>query len=931
MPKIQGLQKETQPLSGAVSSAQPIAALRESQNGPDQPLTRKQPFGAPLPEQGGDEGGADTRSAPIETPAPLREDERYNKERHGLEAMRKLIEQSEKDLKSAKDDTYDAAQAEADSKSLYDGLPEAHKAIADHLFADNQALISDELQKKNTDRAQQGLVDEVLNLTGVLNQVLTKEALAEDGHELIEAVNEESAAILLRTSLPEPVKGAVLETITQKRMQDIARTIDPLHFQELARQKGIDVRFAEGEADQLGAGQPGEETLGEEFGGLFGRDILDVVKERFHGEIKETIDGQLKGLSERARQTRIERLETLLETDPENETFLTSLQVAQENLAAQSKALGKDPFRFAAMEEVIELSPLLNEADLKAGFEKRGSDAKTIAQTYERPLRFFRPGEVTGFVSRLRELPWNEQLETMDVFAETLGETLGDEAGGVFAEINEGYPLFGAVAQLQTENPDRAAKILSGLSESRQKDNTQLTANIETAISAVLAPVAGGQPKELLESGQPKEHLGEPDAETQEKSRLTRGLNLDSAVANADAVSASEAQRNQPEAQQENMVDAPVVDGQPKAHLESEQPEGPLKMSSEAQKSQVDELLETLASLELEEGEGKISDISGEGLQGLSGLIQKNPTFKNLSEAQQEEISEQITELRGAGLSNEDVQEVLSAAETEFLKRSQVAGASAEGSRKSFNIKNIFETAQKDRGVDKRSPRVGRGGRVGLAIEIGREVLKELVPIPPAGDVREKEFEAPDGRTTKVRVDGPAGLAELTIDGADESHTKVILRGNAQRGFTLDGGTRFEDGERRELTRQELDEFLSANTKAMAEAGVTILPSEGNEDDATDEQNGDNAGAVGGAHGAPEEPQPDDKKTGKKARDSSKAEKHGGGDKELEKVQDQVDKLRESKKGATKKQRKAIQNKIDKILENAAKRRRGTLHTRTKQ
>ncbi len=70
-----------------------------------------------------------------------------------------------------------------------------------------------------------------------------------------------------------------------------------------------------------------------------------------------------------------------------------------------------------------------------------------------------------------------------------------------------------------------------------------------------------------------------------------------------------------------------------------------------------------------------------------------------------------------------------------------------------------------------------------------------------------------------------------------------------------------------------------------------------------------------------------DKKTGKRAQDSSKNEPHGDGGRALEKVQQQVEALEELLKTAkNKKEKKVLRKKIQNIIEAAKKKRKGETH-----
>ena len=132
-------------------------------------------------------------------------------------------------------------------------------------------------------------------------------------------------------------------------------------------------------------------------------------------------------------------------------TALDSMRGLQK---ATLDGLDKDPLGWAQQAGRIEVEPLAftNQASMELSLRARAADATAVAQSYGRPIRFFRPEEREALTRKLADDP-----NIMVGFVQTLRKTLGDkDTPKALAELSKDAPVLAHVAGLSMMTSDDA-------------------------------------------------------------------------------------------------------------------------------------------------------------------------------------------------------------------------------------------------------------------------------------------------------------------------------------------------------------------------------------------------------------------------------------------------------------------------------------------
>lgn len=175
--------------------------------------------------------------------------------------------------------------------------------------------------------------------------------------------------------------------------------------------------------------------------------------------------------------------------DAPSEAAIAAVTYAEERLQTLVKLIDTDPAGYEIQRGRLKIEPIaLDSAEaMDASLATRRDQMREISERYDRPVQYFRPGEVTALTRAITENP-----EAFPEFAASVASVFGRDAGKVLAEIAPEAPTLAHAAGIMAATGDRTlANDLAQAISAKNKGEWKVKMPSEARYMATAMPMLG--------------------------------------------------------------------------------------------------------------------------------------------------------------------------------------------------------------------------------------------------------------------------------------------------------------------------------------------------------------------------------------------------------------------------------------------------------
>lgn len=175
--------------------------------------------------------------------------------------------------------------------------------------------------------------------------------------------------------------------------------------------------------------------------------------------------------------------------DTPSDAAIAAVTYAEERLQTLAKLIDTDPAGYEIQRGRLQIEPIALDTPeaMDASLATRRDQMREIAERYDRPVQYFRPGEVTALTRAITENP-----DAFPEFAASVASVFGRDAGNVLAEIAPEAPTLAHAAGIMAATGDRTlATDLAQAISAKNKGEWKAKMPAEARFMATALPMLG--------------------------------------------------------------------------------------------------------------------------------------------------------------------------------------------------------------------------------------------------------------------------------------------------------------------------------------------------------------------------------------------------------------------------------------------------------